>query len=273
MPIDKQLLRQLLATEKYKKCADTPDSAAALASTLSDTDALVQSCQNVQAIPFILWNDFYNADGILSPKSKKKAYRYKWGDKVFVDFGCGNIQTELSFPHPAIVLYNFANTVIVAPTTSDDSLNCFSDDIEEVIIKAKKDGTVFPKDTIINLHQIKSVHKDRIISNLRCNVKSYIVDKDEIARQNAIHGEDTFIDGMDLLDCIRAKLVYIFAEPQMQAKNAEIFQQRQKIEKMQADLEAAQQKILELTTQAEKASASEQEQKDRTPHIISSDRH
>ena len=121
---------------------------------------------------------------------------------------------------------------------------------------------MFPKDTIINLHQIKSVHKDRIISNLRCNVKSYIVDKDEIARQNAIHGEDTFIDGVNLLDCIRTKLVYIFAEPQMQVKNAEILQQREKIKDLQADLEAAQQKILELTAQVEKTSAVEQGQND-----------
>ena len=51
MPIDKQLLRQLLATEKYKKCADTPESVAALASTLSDTDALVQSCRKCSGHP------------------------------------------------------------------------------------------------------------------------------------------------------------------------------------------------------------------------------
>ena len=262
MPIDKQLLRQLLATEKYKKCADTPESVAALASTLSDTDALVQSCQNVQAIPFILWNDFYNAAGIFAPKSKKKAYRYKWGDKVFVDFGCGNIQTELSFPHPAIVLYNFANTVIVAPTTSDDSPNSFSADIEEAIIKTPKDGTVFPKDTTINLHQVKSVHKDRIISNLRCNVKSYIVSKDEIARQNAIHGKDTFSDGINLLDCIRIKMAYLFAEPQMQQKDTEIRQQHQKIGELQIDLEAAQQRILQLTAQLEELSSAGAKQSD-----------
>jgi hypothetical protein len=229
---------------------------------LSDTESLVQSCQNVQAIPFILWNDFYNSAGILAPKSKKKSYRYKWGDKVFVDFGCGNIQTELSFPHPAIVLYNFANTVIVAPTTSDDSPNSFSADIEEVIIKAKRDGTVFPKDTIINLHQIKSVHKDRIISNLRCNVKSYIVDRQEIARQNAIHGADTFTDGMDLLDCIRTKLAYILAAPQMQSKNTEILNGHQQISQLQTALEAAQQKIAELTAQLEKTSSEKQCQND-----------
>ena len=39
MPIDKQLLRQLLATEKFKKCADSPDSAAELGSTLVSVKA------------------------------------------------------------------------------------------------------------------------------------------------------------------------------------------------------------------------------------------
>ena len=172
----------------------------------------------------------------------------------------------LALLHPAVHqrggLYNFANTVIVAPTTSDDSPNSFSADIEEVIIKAKRDGTVFPKDTIINLHQIKSVHKDRIISNLRCNVKSYIVDRQEIARQNAIHGADTFTDGMDLLDCIRTKLAYILAAPQMQSKNTEILNGRQQISQLQTALEAAQQKIAELTAQLEKTSSEKQCQND-----------
>ena len=129
-------------------------------------------------------------------------------------------------------------------------------------IKAKRDGTVFPKDTIINLHQIKSVHKDRIISNLRCNVKSYIVDRQEIARQNAIHGADTFTDGMDLLDCIRTKLAYILAAPQMQSKNTEILNGRQQISQLQTALEAAQQKIAELTAQLEKTSSEKQCQND-----------
>ena len=145
MPINKQLLRQLLATEKFKKCADSPDSAAELGSTLSDTESLVRSCQNVQAIPFILWNDFYNSAGILAPKSKKKSYRYKWGDKVFVDFGCGNIQTELSFPHPAIVLYNFANTVIVAPTPLTTAPIAFLPTLKRSSSKPKETAPYFRK--------------------------------------------------------------------------------------------------------------------------------
>lgn len=260
MPINKQLLQQILRTNRNDKCGDTKDVTAELSATLSDTETLVQSCMNTQAVPFIIWNDFYNTAGILSPKSRKAAYRYKWGDKVFVDFGCGNIQTELSFPHPAIVLYNFANSVIVAPTTSDDGPVSFSTDIEEAIIKVQKDGAVFPKDTIINLHQLKAVHKERIISNLRCNVKSYVVDPAEIARQNAIHGADTFINGMNLLDCIRTKMAYLFSEPQMQAKNAEIIQQRQTIETLQNALSDAEERIKALERQLETVSDEETEQ-------------
>lgn len=251
MPINKPLLKQILSSKKNALCSKTPDASSELAATLSDTEALVNSCQNVHAVPFILWNDFYNTAGILSPKSKKQAYRYKWGDKVFVDFGCGNIQTELSFPHPAIVLYNFANSVIVVPTTSDDSPASFSSDIEDAIIKVLGDGTIFPKDTIINLHQLKAVHKDRIIANLRCNVKSYIVDQSEIARQNAIHGADTFANGMDLLACIRTKIAYLFAEPQITEKNILIAQQSVKIEDLVAKLDEATQKISELEAKLE----------------------
>ena len=48
----------------------------------------------------------------------------------------------------------------------------------------------------------------------------------------------------------------------MRAKNAAILQQRDKINDLQADLEATQQKILELTAQVEKTSAVEQGQND-----------
>lgn len=71
MPIDKQLLRQLLATEKFKKCADSPDSAAELGSTLSDTESLVRSCQNVQAIPFILGTTFIIPPASLLLKARR----------------------------------------------------------------------------------------------------------------------------------------------------------------------------------------------------------
>ena len=67
---------------------------------------------------------------------------------------------------------------------------------------------------------------------------------------------------MDLLDCIRTKLAYILAAPQMQSKNTEILNGRQQISQLQTALEAAQQKIAELTAQLEKTSSEKQCQND-----------
>ena len=232
MPINRNALKADLSANGNRLCGDVQSVSSELSATLADTEGLVSSCINRQAIPFILWNDFFNAAGTLSPKSGKRQYRYKWGDKVFVDFGCANIQTEISFPHPAIVLYNFSNTVIVAPTTSDDNPT-FSSDIENVIIKAQRDGKVFPKDTVINLHQVKAVHKERIISNLKCNVRDYTVDTAEIQRLNSIEAAPIFADGIDLLTCIRIKLAVMFAP--------------QYIQDFPAQAEAAELKIAEQT--------------------------
>lgn len=229
MSINKNVLKADLSSNGNLICQDTQSVMSELSTTLADTEALVGACINRQAIPFILWNDFFNTAGTLSPKSGKRQYRYKWGDKVFVDFGCANIQTEISFPHPAIVLYNFSNTVIVAPTTSDDNPT-FSSDIESVIIKAQRDGTVFPKDTVINLHQIKAVHKERIISNLKCNVRNYTVDTTEIQRLNRIEPRPIFANGIDLLTCIRIKMAAMFASQYVQdllTKNETVNQQVQ----------------------------------------------
>jgi flagellar biosynthesis regulator FlbT len=167
-----------------------------------------KQCKDV--VEYILWNDFVNDKGTLANKINATYRRYVWGDKVFVDFGMTNIQTELSYPHPAIILYNLANTVIVTPTTSDDKVVDFTDDINQCIIKVKKDGNIFPNDTIINLHQITAVHKERIKKSLNCNVKNYILDDDEIDRLNNYEKFHYFEYGINLLECIKTKLNLLF---------------------------------------------------------------
>lgn len=183
--------------------------------TLNETTQSIQNCKCKDAVPYILWNDFLNKNGTLANKSNKTYNRYVWGEKVFVDFGMTNIQTELSYPHPAIILYNFANTVIVVPTTTDDKDTAFSSDIEECIIKVKSDNGIFPNDSIINLHQICSVHKERIINDLKVNVKNFQVDDTEIERLNSYEEYNVFQKGINLLECIRLKLISIFSNEYM----------------------------------------------------------
>lgn len=211
MPVDKNRIKNFETGNAKNVLSKNIDKVnMELLLTLNETTQLVQQNKCKDVVPYILWNDFVNQHGTLAAKSNKSYNRYAWGEKVFIDFGMTNIQTELSYPHPAILLYNFANTVIVAPTTTDDKRTGFTNDIEECIIKVKNDNIIFPHDSIINIHQICAVHKERIISDLHCNVKNFILDNTEIERLNSFEEYAFFKNGMNLLDCIRLKLSLIF---------------------------------------------------------------
>ena len=240
--VNKQTLTHALNSDGRALCQNTPAVKAELATTLSETDVLISGHSNKEAIPFIFWNDFFNKKGTFAPKSHTHQIRYRWGDKIFVDFGCSNIQTELSYPHPAVVLYNFANTVIVAPTTSNDSTTGFSKDVENIIIKVKCDGAIFPKDTIINLHQIKSIHKDRILKNLKQNISQYVVDDAEIHRLNSAYSSPVFIKGMDLLTCIRIRLIMMFAAAEIDKREKELERRNSEIESLKQFITQQQEK-------------------------------
>jgi len=211
MPVDKNRIQNFGSSNaKNVKSKNIDKVNMELLLTLNETTNLIQQEKCKDAVPYILWNDFVNKHGTLSPKINRHYNRYTWGSKIFVDFGMTNIQTELSYPHPAILLYNFNNTAIVVPTTTDDKATAFTDDIEKAVIKAKADGIVFPNDSIINIHQICSIHKERIISDLRCNVKSYMMPIQEIDRLNHYEKYRIFQYGSDLLTCIKLKLFSLF---------------------------------------------------------------
>ncbi|HBI73476.1 MAG TPA: hypothetical protein DDY59_09835, partial [Lachnospiraceae bacterium] len=149
MAIDSQsIINYKSNSRKFAKCKNIHDVLSELLVTQNDSLDFLKEKQCKDVVEYILWNDFVNDKGTLANKINATYRRYVWGDKVFVDFGMTNIQTELSYPHPAIILYNLANTVIVTPTTSDDKVVDFTDDINQCIIKVKKDGNIFPNDTI-----------------------------------------------------------------------------------------------------------------------------
>ncbi len=203
---NKELLDTAGGSKKHLKCKNLTPIKLELLESMDTTISSIKEKQCKDAIPYIMWNNFVNKNGTLADKSEPEYHRYVWGDKVFVDFGMTNIKTEISYPHPAIVLYNFPNTIIVVPTTSDDKIEPFKDEIEECIIKVKGDGKIFKNDSIINLHQIKAIHKERIINNLRCNVKNFHLSDGEIIRLNSLENYKFFRNGDNLLDCINMKL-------------------------------------------------------------------
>jgi hypothetical protein len=168
-----------------------------------------------EIIPFIFWNDFWNDCGIYGPNRDtavrpQTSLRYSRGRKVFVDFGCSNIGKETSLPHPAFIIYNFAETAIVVPTTSDDG-STFTPEMESALIRCKGDKIIFPNDTIINLHQIRVISKNRIIRDLNCDARSYILTNDAVDELNRRLPSSIIPHGIDLQKCIEFKLAHLYA--------------------------------------------------------------
>jgi len=224
MSIDKKRLLELITQDKVLKynnkqrvlpntsTSDDEFVSSQLNDTLGQSKNSISNYTLEKTIPFVLWNDSWNNYGVFGLKSneKKQYWRYSGGQIVHVDFGCGNIKTELSFPHPAIILYNFAQTAIVIPITTDDKKTAFDDEIENVIIKVKSKENSIPNDSIINIHQLKAIHKERIINKLKYNVKKYIVDDQEIKRLNSRIDIESFKTNMSLWECIQLKYALMF---------------------------------------------------------------
>jgi len=168
-----------------------PQTKTELEHVLQDTQMLMEPLPVKTVIPFILWQDTWNEIGFFGPKRKapyrnEATLKYSRGRKVFVDLGY-NIGDEGSLPHPAIVLRNFKDMMVVVPTTSNENNKILrlEPDIQEMNLVVPADGAIFPNETILQLHQIRIISKNRIIRDLGCNIKDYVPKADWIDQVNA----------------------------------------------------------------------------------------
>ncbi|WP_258751299.1 type II toxin-antitoxin system PemK/MazF family toxin [Cytobacillus firmus] len=181
-----------------------------LDSVMNTTKQLLEDSQLRKGVPQLIYQDSWNQFSLFGPQYDNFATGlpsrdYKRGEKVLIEYGVG-FDRELAFPHPAIVLYNFETMLVVVPTTSDDG-NVLGSDMTPAIIKCQGDGTIFINDTLINLHHIRGVSKNRVRKFLNCNVKDYIVNPVEVRKVNQRFGFD-FLSPTNshLLDVIDAQL-------------------------------------------------------------------
>ncbi len=196
-----------------------------LTETLSETEQLVKTYRLGESIPFLLWNDLlnkhtlngtnYDTYSVTNPNGTAPL-RYSTGRKVFVDFGYG-IDRELFQPHPAIVLGEFQELLVVAPTNTDDGA-VFHGDIKKAMIRIPNDDyrlpghrSIFPKNTIINLHQIRHISKNRIQKDLYCNVKNYITPDNVIDELNSYFPYPILRHRDNLLRAIMMKLAHLYS--------------------------------------------------------------
>jgi len=220
-----------------------PQTLTELKNVLQDTQILIEPLSVNTVIPFILWQDTWNEIGFFGPK-RKNSYRkeatlkYSRGRKVFVDLGY-NVGDEGSLPHPAIVLRNFKDMMVVIPTTSNDNNKILrmEPDIQKMNLVVPADGTIFPNETILQLHQIRIISKNCIIKDLGCNIENYIPKNDWIDQVNAgLKCSELIPYGINLLKVLEMKLCAHYAP--------DMFHQILKLKKQVQQLEEEKQTLV-----------------------------
>lgn len=123
------------------------------------------------SLTFFMSNELWNDYGIYGSKKKQTRNKsasntYSRGRLLFIDFGQHNIGLEFSYEHIGIVLQDFGKLVTVVPVTSDRG-QTFDPNIEKAVIRVKSSSyNQFENDSILLLHQIRSVGKNRIVKDL-----------------------------------------------------------------------------------------------------------
>jgi hypothetical protein len=139
-----------------------------LDNTLKNSLEILQKISLKDTLEFSLWNDIWNQYGIYG--NKKLEYRnnsasksYSRGRILLIDFGHHNIGLEFSLEHMGVVLRDFDGLLEVVPITSDRG-QTYTKIIENIIIRVKKDDyQQFKHDSILLVHQIHSIGRNRIV--------------------------------------------------------------------------------------------------------------
>ncbi|MFE8701082.1 type II toxin-antitoxin system PemK/MazF family toxin [Cytobacillus sp. FJAT-54145] len=263
MPInEQQILTNIQNRTGYgQKANQDPLTRQQLGFTFSDSKQQLEQ-QNVELmLPFVLWNDIWNRYGTFGTRRNQlrngfSGRKYARGRKVFVDFGY-NIGREASMKHPAIVVAQFKELLIVAPETSDDG-RPFSPDIEKVVIKCPKDGSVFMKDTIVELHQLRCIAKNRIIKDLGVSAKNYVLPNPLVDQLNLGFPRPMLSYGTDLEKTIELKVAWHYA-PDVFHHMMHLMNQVEALEEENAELKA---QLAELQRPILEAAVGERGEKD-----------
>ncbi len=104
---------------------------------------------------------------------KDQKAKYERGEIVFIELGAMNFGYEASYEHPAIVIANSYNTVLVAPCSS----KTYGKGRRDVIDIPKSDATGLTSDTGIGVGGIRWISKNRIMNRLGKVTNPIILDK------------------------------------------------------------------------------------------------
>lgn len=174
--INKVLLQKILNNIEENKLSNISiktieDVRIELESTIKTSLSLLYKTNLKEVIEFILWNDIWNQYGIYGTdkfknRNNSSINSYSRGRLLLIDFGNHNIGLEFSLEHMGVVIRDFDGLLEVVPITSDHG-QIYNKHIENVIIRIKKDEyPQFNNDSILLIHQIQSIGKNRIVRDI-----------------------------------------------------------------------------------------------------------
>lgn len=112
-----------------------------------------------------------NIDRWIHNRNSNNTATYKRGEIIFVDLGAINFKYEPSYTHPAVVLKNAFNSLLIVPCSTKKFGRGYSDVIDAYV----SDG--FSKDTGIQVGALRWINKNRVISTTSRKVKPRILDE------------------------------------------------------------------------------------------------
>ncbi|OEF98949.1 hypothetical protein BHF71_10585 [Vulcanibacillus modesticaldus] len=205
--------------------------------TINNSNEILKNLPLLDIINFISWNDVWNKYGIYGSKKQEQrnnfsSKSYSRGRLLLIDYGHHNIGLEFSYEHIGVVLKDFGNLILVLPVTSDRGKR-YPSKIENTIIRVKSEEyNQFDNDSILLLHQITSIGKNRIIKDLFQNISR-----------------------TELFKKVEEKLIQIYS-PYVNKLNKDKVKEFEKLIKNQEDeIEKLRRQIRELQLQISEASS------------------
>lgn len=182
-PIDKRKIKREVerlgdTNKKTVKGVNVPPVADAYKQSVWN---LMDTLQGVDAYSMAQW--LVHVDRWIDDIGKEVRTKYERGDIVFIELGAMNFGYEASYEHPAIVIANAYNTVLIAPCSSKS----FGRGHRDVIDLPKTAATGLSEDTGVGVGGIRWISKNRILNRSGNVTNPIILDKIEAYLLNQLY--------------------------------------------------------------------------------------
>ena len=127
--------------------------------------------QNIfTACSWLIWSDLLIKDKTTNSKASNS---YKRRKLIKVELGTDNIGSEASFEHPAVVLYEEWDWLLIAPITSKK----FGKELDLLVDIPKGACSGLPENSTVQLDHIRAISKKRVSETLKGSLPTYYMDR------------------------------------------------------------------------------------------------